>query len=219
MMKRPFLIRTFLAAVAALAFLGCASSASSDAPKLNPTTGAHPATWMADHWTEYLKNPSSCSPCHGSALDATKAGGTSQISCFGCHHASGPNHPAGWGDPAHHGRLGAQAAADATPFSMKGMAGCQSCHGADFRNGIGVTTSCYACHTQAPHPVPWRGTSDATQPRHSLTDPSNAPVCFGCHAAGSANNPIQPVTPAPAGTVPGCTNSTMCHGTTFTGGA
>jgi hypothetical protein len=212
-MNKKFILRTCLAA-AVLALLGCSTS-NPEAPALNPVTGQHPATWLNDHWTAYLQNPASCSPCHGSAVDSTAAGGTSQVSCFGCHHPFGPNHPAGWADPEQHGRLGAQAVADSAQFSMHGMASCEICHGTDFKTGVGVTPSCYSCHTQAPHAYPWLGTTDPTVPRHSATDPSNAPVCYGCHAAGSANNPINPPTPAPAGTVPGCTNSTMCHGTTF----
>lgn len=220
-MNKPFLIRTFLAAAAALAILGCSSSANPGAPKQDPVTGAHPATWLAqDHWQEYLKNPSACTPCHGSTTDAAAAGGTSQVSCFGCHHPSGPNHPAGWADPMHHGRLGAQAAADASAFSMKGMQSCQPCHGADYRSALGVTPSCYSCHTRAPHPdAPWGATNPpadgTTAPSHDRTDPSNAPACFQCHAAGSPNNAINPVTPAPAGTTPGCFNGTMCHTKSF----
>jgi len=137
----------------------------------------------------YIANggSSSCAECHGADL----SGGTSKVSCFenpeGCHH--GP--VANWATPAVHGATAKQA-----PSSPR-FASCQLCHGADFRTPRGDgNRTCYSCHSQAPHPDgPWRSSTGST---HTNTDPSNAPVCAGCHR----NN-------APG--TPGCFNNTLCH--------
>ena len=218
-MNKHMIASTFLAAALALVFLGCSSS-SSKAPSLNPTSGQHPATWLQTHWVNYVTNPAACVACHGSTTDPAAAGGVAQVSCFTCH-PNGPGHPTGWEDHLQHGRLGAQALADATPFSMKGMASCTVCHGADYATGVGTTVSCYACHTRAPHPnAPWGATNPPPDPTahssHDHTDPSNAPECFTCHAAGSAINValgiVNPVPAASANAPRGCYNNTMCHG-------
>jgi len=217
-MNKRLIVRTLLAAAAALAFVGCTSTTSTQlTTTTNPVTGLHPANWQMTHYSAYLEAPTSCVPCHGSTTDAGGAAGTSQVSCFGCHHPSGPNHPAGWVDHFQHGRLGAQAPANPADFSMQGMASCQICHGQDYNTPVGVTPSCYACHNRAPHPnAPWGATNPpadgSVSSSHDRTDPSNAPACIQCHAAGSTHNPVNPPTPAPAGTVPGCFNNTMCHG-------
>lgn len=184
---------------------GC-SSAADGAPKFDSGTGHHPEGWMKVHYAEYLKSPDQCRTCHGSPTDPKAAGGVSGVSCLTCH-PHGPNHPTGWAAPAMHGRAGAQAA----PGTFSGFAYCAKCHGADYVHGIGNATSCKTCHTKAPHPSkPWLG-STATAPNHDKTELSNAPACFTCHANG-ANSTLVPKTPAPAGTVPGCFNNTMCHG-------
>lgn len=219
-MRKRRMVGTFLAAAATLLFLGCSSSNSS-APTLSPTSGQHPATWVQTHWQDYTKAPNSCVPCHGSAQDPAAAGGTSQVSCFGCHHPNGPNHPANWADRAQHGRLGAQAAA--TPgdnMNMMGFASCTPCHGADYNTPIGAAPSCFSCHPQAPHGIPpWGATAtpvdSTTHASHDQTDISNAPECFKCHAAGSPNNSITPKTPAAPNTPPGCFNGTLCHTNSF----
>ncbi|MCP2501765.1 MAG: CxxxxCH/CxxCH domain-containing protein [Deltaproteobacteria bacterium] len=161
------------------------------------TGGSHANSATMD----YIANggSSSCTECHGSDL----SGGTSKVSCFGntagCHHGPIPN----WATPAVHG-----ATAKKAPGSS-GFASCQICHGADFRTVRGGST-CFTCHTTAPHaPRPWRGAGTT----HTDTDPANAPVCAQCHYPNSPNNPANhPATPAPAGTAPGCFNSTLCHG-------
>jgi hypothetical protein len=219
-MKTHLLLRTLLAAAAALLVVGCASS-TAGAPQQNPVTGAHPADWQTTHFSAYTLNPASCVPCHGSAADPSKAGGTSQVSCFGCHHPNGPNHPANWADRAQHGRLGAQAAYDpSNPLGMQGFLSCTPCHGADFKTPIGSAPTCYACHPAAPHGIPpWGGISTppdpATHASHVVTDESNAPVCFTCHAVGSPNNTSTPKTPAAPNSPPGCFNGTMCHTNSF----
>jgi hypothetical protein len=210
-MSKRLMVRTFLAAAAALAFWGC-SSGVAEAPKFNPTTGQHPAAWTENHWSEYLKNPDSCKPCHGSTTDPAAAGGTSKVSCFGCHHPAGPHHPAGWADPAQHGRAGAQAAPNGqTFFKGTGFASCTPCHGSDYTIPVGIAPSCKKCHTTAPHPAkPWTDGSSLLHPNHFMTDTSNVGECLKCHALG-ANSDIKPNPPAPAGTVPGCYNGTLCH--------
>lgn len=195
------------AAVFALLVWGCSSTANTQAPKLN-AVGQHPTNWLETHWAEFTMNPDQCKTCHGSTTDPAQAGGTSKVSCFTCH-TTGVHHPAGWGDAAQHGRLGAMA----TPAKTAGFSYCAKCHGTTKTNGLTYPT-CYACHTKAPHPdKPWHGTTPAGS-NHIFVDPGNVPTCFACHANG-ANSTITPVNPAPAGTPPGCTNATMCHGRNF----
>jgi predicted CxxxxCH...CXXCH cytochrome family protein len=137
----------------------------------------------------YISNggTSSCAECHGADL----SGGTSLVSCLenpaGCHH--GP--VANWATPAVHGATAKQA-----PSSPR-FASCQLCHGADFRTPRGDgNRTCYSCHSLAPHPDgPWRSSTGST---HTNTDPSNAPVCAGCHRNDAPGTP-------------GCFNNTLCH--------
>lgn len=88
-----------------------------------------------------------------------------------------------------------------------GFSSCQSCHGESFSGGT-ANIACSSCHgVVAPHPAaPWRGART-----HANTDQGNAPVCALCHTGG-ANSSVSPAAPAPAGTAPGCFNSTLCHG-------
>jgi len=110
-------------------------------------------------------------------------------------------HPAGWSSPDVHGAT-AKKLAD-------GFSTCQFCHGTDYSGGI-AGTSCFTCHgVNAPHaPAPWRGGART----HRNTEPGNAPVCALCHTNG-ANSSVLPDPAAPAGTAPGCFNSTLCHAT------
>lgn len=195
-----------------LALWGC-SSGSGDAPAIDPTTGRHPANWIETHWVEFRNDRDKCVVrCHGSYLDAAQSGGISGVSCFSPNrgaqvcHATGPaGHPAGWGAADQHGRSGAMAA----PAVAAGFAYCSRCHGVLFDNG--PARSCFACHTNAPHPdAPWHGTT-ASGTNHIFVDQGNAPECAKCHANG-ANSTLQPTTPAPAGTPAGCFNNTLCHG-------
>ena len=153
----------------------------------------------------YIANggSSSCIECHGGDL----LGGTSKVSCFGnpagCHHGT----VAGWVDvpPAaqNHGVSAKKAPGNS------GFASCQICHGSSFAGG-GSHVSCFPCHgANAPHPArPWFGLTYT----HINANEENAPVCAQCHFPGSPNNPAnQPATPAPAGTAPGCFNSSLCH--------
>ena len=223
------MLRAGFAVAFALLLANCSSTANQKAPTLNPTTGAHPATWMTTHWSAYLANATSCVPCHGSASTQPATTPVAGVTCFGCHHPNGPNHPSTWTAAnsltPDHGLLGAMAAAGpafdptAPVFTTppQGFAACAVCHGAMYNNTAnGAAPSCFSCHTTAPHPpAPWGaglGLSTA-QPRHDLTDPSNAGECAKCHAGG-ANNGSYPA-PVPTGTTPGCFNGTLCH-TTYT---
>ena len=223
-MKNGLLVRTFLAAAAALFVLGCASGGGS-APAQSPATGAHPDTWLATHWSSYLQDPGQCTTCHGSAATQPTAAVQAGVTCFSCHHPAGPNHPATWNlaVPApDHGTAAMGVAGPAfdpanPAFPMQGFASCVPCHGALYNNpSNGYAPSCFSCHTTAPHPAaPWGAGLGlpATQPRHDLVDDSNAPECFKCHAGGQ-NNGSYPAPPAPApGTAPGCFNGTLCHTT------
>ncbi|BDU78245.1 hypothetical protein [Mesoterricola sediminis] len=212
-MNQRLIAKTLLTAAAALVFWGCSTSAT-NAPSLNPTTGQHPATWQSSHWKDYLMNPDSCKPCHGSTTDKTQAGGTSKVSCFGCHHPDGPHHPADWAQASQHGRLGAQPKDNGlTGLLRTSFVACTRCHGDQYTNPVGITPACTACHTTAPHPAkPWVSGVSPSNPNHDRTDPSNAAECAKCHALG-AHSSITPKPPAAAGTTPGCFNGTLCHTT------
>jgi hypothetical protein len=172
---------------------------------LTPTGGTHTNSATTDYIAS--GGNSSCTECHGSDL----AGGISRVSCFantaGCHHGPIPN----WSTAAVHG-----ATAKLAPGSS-GFASCQICHGNNFA-GANIAPTCLnnaTCHgagVASPHaPKPWRASAGTTF-THTNTDPANAPVCAQCHFPDSPNNPANhPATPAPAGTAPGCFNSTLCH--------
>lgn len=213
MSKAKWMAGSCFAMALALLAWGCAGSAGKAVP-FSATKSDHPAAWLPAHWAEYVKSPDQCRGCHGSTADPALAGGIAKVSCFSCH-ANGVNHPTGWSAPGQHGRLGAQLAPSVTQeidevvVNGTGFAYCAKCHGSTYDNGL--TTSCKACHTKAPHPAkPWTGLG--TLPSHTATSFLNAPECFKCHAAG-ANSDLKPLTTPPAGTAPGCFNNTMCHGT------
>ncbi|MGZ8447785.1 MAG: hypothetical protein ACXWWM_08420, partial [Candidatus Deferrimicrobiaceae bacterium] len=200
-----------LSAFAAVA--GCSSATNTGG--LVDASGNHPTGFVSTHPGPASPDGGACKECHGSDL----RGGIVNVSCFSASrngvacHASGPaGHPSGWvaalGAPQPHGSA-ARAA--------NGFVGCQACHGtgttppANFGGGTS-TISCYPCHAptaSSPHASAWR-TGDTFV--HTTTDPSNAQVCAQCHVNG-ASSPIPPPSPpAPAGTAPGCFNSTLCHG-------
>jgi hypothetical protein len=213
MSRFSLMVKTYVAMALALVVMGCSTS-NSQAPQFNTALAKHPDTWAATHWVNYNQNKAQCTPCHGSATDPTSTGGQSGINCFSCHAQQtpvvfAPQHPAGWanvGNTPFHGATAKQAAS-----LTGGFAHCAACHGTVYNNADGTTVSCMACHTKAPHPdAPWDGTT-ASGTIHSNTDPSNATECAKCHTAG-ANSTIPFLTPAPAGTAPGCFNNTLCHG-------
>jgi len=204
MSSASLMVRTSVAAAIAVLFLGCSSS-NSQAPQVS-AQAVHPTDWVTSHPAAFYQNPAQCTTCHGSYSDPTAAGGTSQMSCFQCHHPNGPAHPIGWEAGNQHGLMGAMAA----PSDSSGMLYCQTCHGTDYVSG--PANSCLSCHTTAPHP-PTAAWTNPNQIWHGLTNGNNAAACFVCHAGGN-NSTQKPSTPAPAGTAPGCMNNTMCHGTT-----
>ncbi|MBP1628504.1 MAG: cytochrome c, 15 heme-binding site [Holophagaceae bacterium] len=195
--------RACLAVLMGLLLWAC--SGGSGGPSVNQT-GEHPTGWLNSHWSAYAKNPDQCSSCHGSLTDSAAAGGITKVSCFTCH-PNGPGHPEGWASGLQHGRTGAEGVAG----EWTGQASCTKCHGSDYAGGI-VAVSCTQCHTAAPHPeAPWLSSTPNSHASHNATDVSNAPECWRCHADGARLT--TPTAPAPAGIVPGCYNSTMCHGT------
>ena len=226
-MNNRLIVRTCLAAAAALLFMGC-SSGTPAGPKLNPTTGSHPATWLNDHWSAYLQNPASCVTCHGSTTTPSATPNNVAPSCFTCHpNPNNPNHPANWATgttPAHGlaamGFPGANFNPAAVTFPMSGFNSCTPCHAQndangnpDFTNPLGITPSCLTsgCHASAapfaPHSLVsstvnsylWGAGAGtgSNMPNHDQVDPSNAPTCALCHTY-SATTP----NPNNAGLVP-----------------
>jgi len=153
-----------------------------------------------------LGNTGGCTECHGADL----LGGISRVSCLNnaaaCHHGTIAGWVASGTATQQHG-----ASAKRGPGSSS-MYACQFCHGTDFRKVLNGE-DCYTCHVNAPHPdAPWL--SGGTNNTHVNVNTVNAPVCYGCHAdsaAGNANNPHRPPSPAAPGTAAGCFNGTMCH--------
>lgn len=208
---RALFSASFLGGLALFA-VACSTGAQNSGLALVDAQGNHPSGFLSTHPAVAVSDVEQCKTCHGDDL----AGGIAKISCFtaACHHGTIPT----WADFSVHGASAKQA-----PGSS-GFAACRICHGTGFSTRRGTPPqNCFDCHgVNAPHPAaPWRAT---TGPTHTNTNPANAPVCAACHFPGSPNNPAgHPATPAPAGTAPGCFNSTLCHGTVpaphATGGA
>jgi hypothetical protein len=197
----PVLISVLLA----LFVSGCSSSTENTGLSLVDPNGNHPANFLSTHPGFAVADVNQCTQCHGDDL----MGGISNQSCFlsACHHDPEP----GWVStpPAAqpHG-----ASAKAVPGSS-GFVSCQICHAEDFSGGGAQVTclsaSCHGGPGTSPHPAQWRSGDTYV---HASTAEENASVCVQCHLDG-ANSPIGPPSPpAPAGTPPGCFNSTLCHG-------
>ena len=192
----------------------------------------HPARpWRGSTYTHVDTNGSNatvCAQCHfpGSQNNppnrpAAPAPVGTAPGCFNstlCHGEANVPHPVGstWvaASPAAqpHGND-----AKATPGATTGYTYCQACHGtgttfpAAFGGGSSGV-SCYPCHgptVNSPHASEWR-TGDTYV--HTTTATGNAPVCAFCHLNGVLSPIPPPSPPAPAGTAPGCFNSTLCHG-------
>lgn len=197
----PVLVSILLALFVA----GCSSSPENSGYSLVDPNGNHPANFLSTHPGFAVADVNQCTLCHGSDL----TGGISNQSCFlsACHHDPEPN----WvvlpsGPPQGHG-----SSAKAVPGSS-GFVSCQICHAEDFSGG-GAQVSCLSasCHGgpgQSPHPANWRSRDTYV---HTSTAEENASVCARCHLGGANSPIIPPSPPAPAGTPPGCFNSTLCH--------
>lgn len=165
------------------------------------------------HANTHPNNASVCTPCHALGANSPTSPSVPAPSgtppgCFNSTlcHGQRPAHPDGWENPDAHG-----ATAKAAPGTASGFSNCQICHGNTLSGG-NVQITCLSntsCHgVSAPHsPKPWRGGTRT----HITTNAGNASVCSQCHTNG-ANSPTSPSVPAPAGTPPGCFNSTLCHG-------
>jgi hypothetical protein len=187
----------------------------------------HASQWFQGdtykHITTDEGNASECAFCHynepgaGAHTPISPPGGVT-VGCFNntlCHGASASFHPAGWfvrsPGPQLHGQ-----SAKAAPSGSSGFAYCRVCHGTStgsYDGGV-VQFSCLivACHGgtgNSPHAAQWL--PDDTY-MHTTTDPGNAPECAFCHY-GESGGGNHPPTPPPAGSTPGCTNNTLCHGT------
>ncbi|MGZ8432447.1 MAG: hypothetical protein ACXWWW_10915, partial [Candidatus Deferrimicrobiaceae bacterium] len=188
----------------------------------------HPAQWRSGdtyiHTTTDEANASVCAQCHLNGNNSPigppsppAAAGTPP-GCFNntlCHEAGVP-HPVGssWvaASPAAqpHGN-----SAKAAPGSSTGYAYCRACHGTadgNFNGGI-AQVSCLnvACHGgtgNSPHASQWLPGDTYL---HITTDPGNASECAFCHF-NEPNAGNHSPTPPPAGSNPGCFNSTLCHG-------
>lgn len=196
---------------------GC-SKANDNAPSINPVTGKHPKGWaVADsgglHPDAYIAGPSACYECHGKNMD----GGISGVSCFSssynginCHPGGPDNHTAGWSAPTAHGT-----SAKAPSLGRDGLIHCQDCHGVDYAGGSSGKSclnaaGCHGAGVMAPHsPKPWLSSIGGRT--HTSSDASNAAACASCHTAG-ANSSRKPSPAAPARTLAGCFNNTLCHG-------
>jgi len=184
--------------------ISCKSCHGVDAPHA-------PAPWRGSTWTHTTTNPDNAPVCvrchangaHSSLQPSPPAPAGTAPACFNntlCHASVG--HAPGWAAPSQHG-----VAAKSAPSSTDGFLLCEACHATDFSGGI-AQTSCFTCHGgSGPHPTSWI-TGLYT---HTTTYAGNAQVCAGCHTNGAQSPIAPPSPPAPAGTAPGCFNSTLCH--------
>jgi len=188
-----------------------------------------PRPWRGSPYTHTDTNTANapvCAQCHfpGSPNNpanhpATPAPAGTSPGCFNntlCHGAGGTPHPVGntWvtTPPAAQPHGNSAKAANGFPD-------CQVCHGASFA-GSGAAVSCLnnaACHgagVSSPHPPkPWDNAANYTHTNTSTSgSPGNLSVCANCHRNGANLTTFPPPSPpAPAGTAPGCFNSTLCH--------
>lgn len=197
----PVLISVLLALFAT----GCSTSNGNSGLTLVDENGNHPSNFLSTHPGYAVAEVNQCTSCHGDDL----MGGISNQSCYlsSCHHGTIPGWVAAPPAAQPHGN-----SAKAVPGSS-GFVSCQICHANDFSGGGSQVTclsaSCHGGPGQSPHPASW-GSGDTYF--HTTTAEQNASVCAQCHLDG-ANSPIAPPSPpAPAGTAPGCFNSTLCHG-------
>ncbi len=202
----------------ATAYMGCSTGVDNSSLNLLDAQGKHSTpNWVSTmpgassvHPALALPDGSRCMECHGSDLK----GGIAKVSCFttACHHGTRPDWVQVPGQSQRHGTSAKKAPGNS------GFVSCRICHGVDFSGG-GANVSCTNtdadCHgigVKSPHPArPWLGGVPGGK-THDNTAPQNADVCINCHAGGANTNPPHPPpTPAPAGTLPGCFNSTLCH--------
>ena len=195
-----------LAFTLSLALLGCGGGGgSASTPTANLTQNYHPAGWIGSHPGSAIAGLDACTKCHQLSV-ATAGSNVPTCTSTLCHHRTIPT----WGTVAIHGSR----AKLASGTDGGSLVSCQLCHGKDFSGGGGAK-ACASCHgVAAPHPAkPWH---DLAGSNHATTNPVNAAICAQCHFPGAAANPAgHPATPAPAGTAPGCTNNTLCHGATL----
>jgi predicted CxxxxCH...CXXCH cytochrome family protein len=185
-------------------------------PVGNPTVHNWSSSQTAGHSDPAFANDpvvnAVCVACHETNL---RFANPPQV-CHNCHAPFPSGHAAGWvavpPAPQPHG---------AAAKAANGFPGCQACHGANFAGTASSgNVSCFnnaACHGATatwPHaPAPWRTSAGTTYTHTTTSETGNAGVCVLCHFPGSPNNPAgHPATPAPAGTPPGCSNNTLCHG-------
>ena len=215
--------------LASLFLLGCGSGKDATGGVAQYYGNYHKTGWLGatpgqpgEHAGQAVADVASCTKCHEISIIKTGSGVPTCMTT-GCHHKSTPN----WADGVVHGRRAARLPVDGTPGLSSdpllkdtglggysgGLVSCQICHGTDYSGGV-AAKSCSSCHiAKAPHPqLPWFDPSSKTPNfKHSNTHPSNAVVCAQCHLHGANYRGSAPTMP-PAGTPPGCTNMTLCHG-------
>jgi hypothetical protein len=200
---RPLWLILFLILPVFLAS-GCSDSEENSGLSLVDQNGNHPASFLSVHPAYAVPVAEECRECHGSDL----TGGISRQSCFlaECHHGTVPGWVAAPPAAQPHGDSAKKA-----PGSS-GFVACQICHAADYSGGGAQVTclsaSCHGGPGTTAHPSQWR-TGDTYL--HSTTDEANASACAQCHLNGNSSPIGAPSPPAPAGTPPGCYNSTLCH--------
>lgn len=125
---------------------------------------------------------SSCKECHGNPDDRFDFhGGSSGVSCYGCH-AGGPSGHPDWSEWMQ----------DTTSVDFhgnrveeRGTAHCMQCHGQDLQGGVSEV-SCYVCHSSVPiysgHPLEsiWMD-EESDQFHGEVADEEGINYCQQCH--------------------------------------
>lgn len=133
---------------------GCTSSLDDGLPGSESSPSYYHSTgWKDDpqHGSDFSTNPQNCMACHGEDLE----GGSSGISCAGCHHS-------GWT-----GTHGEEYAADPD--------NCKACHGDNLTGGLSGT-SCVACHAENLH-----HDGDVNPSCYDCHHENDIANCEGCH--------------------------------------
>jgi predicted CxxxxCH...CXXCH cytochrome family protein len=178
MKTTSFLLFTCVGLLAAAFLLASCSDLKKDLPAPTTEAGIHPAGWnepaSADFHGTTLKKASydldACVRCHAKSY----AGGTSGVSCTGCHESY--PHKTGWSDSSStqfHGRF--------IRLMQGDISGCAKCHGTGYTGGSSGV-SCYGCHSSYPHKTGWTTASSASSHGQYLKAKNwLVSECASCH--------------------------------------
>lgn len=159
---------------------GC-SEISDDLPPANAGgVTIHPAGWddpaspafHGDYLDSLDGDYSSCVTCHGANLD----GGTSQVSCYGCHGSYPHSAKPGWlneNAPDFHGAY--------LKTKNWNVDECATCHGSQFDGGTSGV-ACFTCHDSFPHSAKF-ASSTGYHPGYLQNGLYPLPACQSCHGA------------------------------------